>query len=75
MEPKVCSIVYLDNGKEIKVDDDPCELIEKFKDGDGKISDEFIEIGLYYINPKHVTMVKYDEKRPRARALPKPHGW
>lgn len=63
METKACSEIYLDNGHKIELDDDPGELIEKFTDKDGKIRDEFIEMGINYINPKHVSLIVYDEKK------------
>ncbi len=75
METKTYSEVYLDNGHKIEIDDDPAELIEKFTDKNGKIRDEFIEMGISYINPRHVSLIVYGEKRQASGAVPKPAGW
>ena len=54
--------VIMDNGEELKLLYTPSEVIDKFTQKDGKIRDEFIELGVLYINPKHVSMLCYEEE-------------
>jgi hypothetical protein len=58
----VVTKVVMDNGEEIKLQYDPSEVIGKFTQKDGKIRDEFIEIGVLYINPRHVSLLCYEEE-------------
>lgn len=51
----------MDNGEECVLYYTPTEVIEKFTNKDGTIRDEFIEMGVLYINPKHVSMLSYEE--------------
>jgi len=53
--------VIMDSGEQFTLPYDPAEIIEKFTHKDGRIRDEFIEMGAIYINPKHVSMMCYDE--------------
>ena len=60
---KAVTKLIMDNGEECLLSYDPVEIIEKFTNKDGKIRDEFIEMGILYINPKHVSMMCYDEEK------------
>jgi hypothetical protein len=51
----------MDSGNEFTLQHDPAELINKFTK-DGKVRDEFIEMGALYINPKHVSSMCYIEE-------------
>ena len=57
----VITKVIMDSGEEFTLQYKPIELINKFTH-DGKIRDEFIEFGILYINPKHVSMMLYEEE-------------
>lgn len=61
MAKTVVTKVIMDSGEKCTLPYDPAEIIEKFTHKNGKIRDEFIEIGTIYINPKHVSMMCYEE--------------
>lgn len=62
MAKQVITKVIMDNGIEYTIYYDPVDVIKKFTNKDGKIRDEFIEMGICYINPKHVSMLCYQEE-------------
>jgi len=59
---KVVTVIIMDSGEEYTLQHDPVEIIRKFTDKDGRIRDEFIEMGPFYINPKHVSSLCYKEE-------------
>lgn len=59
---KAITKVIMDSGEECVLDYTPTEVIEKFTNKDGTIRDEFIEMGVLYINPKHVSLLRYEEE-------------
>lgn len=61
---KVVTEIYLNCGEKIELEYNPAELIEKFSK-DGKIRNEFLEIGSYFINPSNVSMMIYREEESR----------
>lgn len=61
MTRRAITRVIMDNGEECVLYYTPTEVIEKFTNKDGTIRDEFIEMGVLYINPKHVSMLSYEE--------------
>jgi hypothetical protein len=58
---QVITKVIMDSGEEFTLYYNPSEVIKRFTQEDGKIRDEFIEMGVLYINPKHVSMLCYEE--------------
>ncbi len=60
---EVVTKVIMNNGEKFTLHQDPAEVIEKFTDENGKILDKFIEMGVLYINPKHVSMLIYEENK------------
>ncbi|MDD4200664.1 MAG: hypothetical protein PHS19_04665 [Eubacteriales bacterium] len=62
MAMMVVTEIIMDSGEVIRVECDPVEVIRKFTDKEGKIRDEFIEYGVDYINPKHVSLLRYKEE-------------
>lgn len=61
MTKQVITKVIMDSGEEFTLYYNPLEAIKRFTQEDGKIRDEFIEMGVLYINPKHVSMLCYEE--------------
>lgn len=59
---KITTKITMDSGDIIDSLYEPKEIMELFVGSDGKIRDEFIEFGIYYINPKHVSLLEYVEK-------------
>lgn len=61
MAKELITKVIMDNGEECTLNFSPAEIIERFTKKDGTLRDEFIEMGTLYINPKHVSMLCYEE--------------
>ena len=62
MSKNAVTIVSLCNGKEVRLSGTPKEIVKKMTGEDGKLRDELIEFGVFYINPKHVSMLNYEEE-------------
>lgn len=54
--------IIMDNGEVIKVEGIPETIISELTDKDGEIINKFIRYGVDYINPRNVSLLRYEEE-------------
>lgn len=57
MHKDAVTIAIMSDGYKFEVHGTPSEIAERMTDEEGKLRDEFIAFGAFYINPKQVTML------------------
>lgn len=65
MDKEYTTIAVMSDGKKFEFSGIPSEIVDRLTDKNGKLRDEFVSFGAFYINPKQIIMLYSDELEGR----------
>lgn len=66
--------LIMDNGEEIKVEGTPDKILDMLYSKMGVMHNDFVKFGIDYINPAHVSLLRYEEEETTEHERIKVHA-